>query len=87
MRTLRVTRSFLRARERLQIIAGSPEAKALAAELRALCESTALPQAGEERLLLPPSDWVWRRRVAGHGLWVVYAFDEAFVIARTLQRH
>lgn len=43
--------------------------------------------AGDERLLLPPSDWVWRHRVVGMSLWVVYAFDETFVIARTLQRH
>lgn len=83
---LRVSPAFLRARERLGVVAGSAEAKALARVANELTAAPSLPRRGDAELLLPPALWCWEVRLPAFGLRLVYAFDESSVTLVTLRR-
>lgn len=86
MRLVRVAPAFFRARERLGVVAGSPEAKALARLTNELAAAPSLPRRGDVELLLPPSLWCWEVRLPAFGLRLVYAFDAVSVTLVTLRR-
>jgi len=83
---VRVSPAFLRARERLGVVAGSAEARALARLANDLTASSSLPRRGDVELLLPPSVWCWEVRLPAFGLRLVYAFDDVSVTLVTLRR-
>lgn len=85
-RLIRLARAFLKARARLGVVPGTPEAIALARTIRELGEVDALPLAGDEEILLPPAVWLWAHDVASTHLAVVYGFDEHTVTIATLKR-
>lgn len=86
MRLIRVSPAFLRARERLGVVAGSAEARALARLANDLAAANSLPRRGDVELLLPPSLWCWEVRLPAFGLRLVYSFDEVSLTLVTLRR-
>jgi hypothetical protein len=77
-RTPRLSPRFLARRSALGIIKHSPESRAIAATIVALCMSETLPGPGDSMTLLEPADargvatLVNVRRVRGLNLWIWY---------------
>jgi hypothetical protein len=77
-RTPRLSPRFLARRSALGIIKHSPESRAIAATIVALCASETLPGPGDAMTLLEPADargvatLVHVRRVRGLNLWIWY---------------
>jgi hypothetical protein len=85
-RVIRLARAFLKARERLGVVPGTPEGKALARAVRKLGDTDTLPLTGDEEFLLPPSVWLWSHPVESTHLALVYGFDDQTVTVATLRR-
>jgi hypothetical protein len=77
-RTPRLTPRFLARRTALGILKYSPESRAIAATIAALCTSETLPGPGDAMTILEPADGrgvaalVHVRRVRGLNLWIWY---------------
>jgi hypothetical protein len=83
-RVLRLTTPYLRAADRLGIVAGTPRGRALGRILARLTEDPALPASGDDRALLPPTREAFVRHVPGQDLWVWYVLNGEVVFAVAL---
>jgi hypothetical protein len=77
---------FEPSRERLGVIAGTVEAKAIARSINVLAETDGLPFSGDEQFLLPPSFWAWIHPIPRTQLAMIYSFDDELLIVRSLRR-
>jgi len=73
-RILRVSTTFRRSIERLDIKAGSPAYRAVSAAMRALLTDE-LPGPGDLETAFAPT-YAHARRVAGLNVWLLYRFDD-----------
>lgn len=64
---------------------GSPEAKRLAATIRALAAGP-LPGAQDVETPLPPAKLAWVRRVPRANLWIYFTFDDDRVFIGSVVR-
>lgn len=70
---VRITVSYMRAMRRHGIVAGTPQARAIARVIRQLQEAERLPGGAEdERVLIPPAMEAWARLVRGTPFTIVY---------------
>jgi hypothetical protein len=53
-------------------VPGSPEAKRLAATIRAICAEAVLPSPGDQDVPIPPTAKAYVRRVPGMNLWLYF---------------
>ncbi len=82
---IELTASYVRAVTRHNIVAGSTLAKRISIVVRALSEAESLPLEGDDKMLLPPVEWVWSHHVPATGYHVVYSFTEEKLALRTLR--
>jgi hypothetical protein len=80
-----LSRLFLRARSKHQIVAGTPAAMAIVRELQLLAAMEQLPGAEDREILLPPAVTGWEHRVRSTHFSVVYTFDDHQLTACTIR--
>jgi hypothetical protein len=66
------------------VVAGTPQAQAIAAVIRALQASEALPSPGDDRVLIPPAMEAWARQVPSTPIKLVYVVTAQDVALFTL---
>lgn len=81
---VRLTASYLRAIRRHGVVAGTPQAQAIAGVIRALQAAEALPLPGDDRVLIPPAMEAWVRQVPFTAFKLVYVVTATDVALFTL---
>jgi len=76
---VRITLPYSRAMRRHGIVAGTPQARALAAVIRELQDAESLPFEGDERAVIPPAMIAWVRRVPKTPFRLVYVVTDVDV--------
>jgi len=84
---VKIGRRYADSLELLAITPGTELARGVARTLNLIARTDDLPVAGlDERALLPPTNWMFRRLVTGTILWLYYDADATFVRAIAVVR-